>query len=98
MDFNENFNIEKSTQFKQQCLESIIQMMLITKGKLKITESETVDKCEFLIGKDEMIPLDIDEQLFISQYVKQKQISDSFTNKLMNKYHIKMDVVSMSKV
>ena len=47
MDFNENYNIEKSQLFKEQCLESIIQMMLITKGKLKITESDAVDKCHY---------------------------------------------------
>lgn len=88
MDFNANFNVEKSIKFKQECLESLVQMMLITKGKLKITESEMVNKCEILMDKDERITLDVDEQIFLREYIKQKQITDEFRKQLMSKYHI----------
>lgn len=98
MDFNENFNIEKSQLFKQQNFESIIQMMLITKGKLKITESEKIDKCQFLIEDDERIKLDVDEQIFLNQYIKQKQLNDEFTDTMIKKYHLDMDLVSTSNV
>eukprot|EP01084_Bolivina_argentea_P315737 547114_1 len=88
MDFNANFNVEKSIEFKQKTLETIIQMLLICKCKLKITESEKVDCCQFLMEENEIIELSVDERMFLNEYIKLKQISDGFAKSLMKKYHI----------
>ncbi len=76
MDFNANFHVEKSIEYKQKTLETVVQMLLIAKKKLKITESEKVNSCQFLIEENEVIELSVDERIFLNEYIKLKQIGD----------------------
>ena len=89
MGLNANFNVEKSIQFKRKNFIGLVQMLLISKGKLKMAESVNVDKVEFVIGdSDEKIQLSVDEQMYLMQYAKQHQIDEQFVNETMEKYHI----------
>ena len=88
MGLNANFKVEKSVEFKQKNFVSIVQMLLIGKKKLKVSESGSVDDAEVMIEEEGMIELSVDEQLFLTQYAQQHQLSDSFVNDVMKKYHI----------
>jgi len=95
MAFNANFNVEKSIEFNQNALESLVQMLLISKGKIEISENdEDEGTCKFLKGDDEIISLTLEEHVFLSQYIDRKEINDKFVEKLFKDYHIEKGIES----
>ena len=97
--FNAKFNVETSIQYDQNALESIVQMLLISKGKIEILEDQVREederknrKYKLLVDDEETISLNAEEQLFLSQYIDDKQINDKFVQKLYSEYRIESDL------
>eukprot|EP01083_Nonionella_stella_P140442 430702_1 len=99
LDLNANIDVEKSIAFKQQNFETLVQMLLISKGKLRIKDSDNIEHINakaLVIEERDMVELHVDEELFLDEYIKQKQISQHFARQLMKKYHIDIDLSGIS--
>ena len=89
MAFNDNFNVEKSIEFNQNALESLVQLLLISKGKIEIMDNEEDEgKCKFLVGDEETFSLTVEEHVFLNHFIDQKELNDKFVNKLFKDYRI----------
>merc|ERR1712129_87638 len=75
-------NAERSIEWKHKNFIGLVQMLLISKGRLKVGQTDVIG------NNDEKIRLTVDERMYLQQYAKEHQVDEQFVNETMQKYHI----------